>query len=226
MSKVITTLDQAITKLNTLYNTSSTPPTSGDEDYIVWTDLFNTAINLWENEEGMMWRELFVRLADAPDGTKTTTTATTYTVPSLFRFPSSAYVWLGTGTNKTPYRILKQEEVQLYEGDTGNWCYFLLDSSPTLEFNPNLTITSGQTISYNYYKYATALTTGTDTLEMSDPMYAVYYALSELKKEEGDVSAFQIALQKMESMRTRNFMASDFMQNTTRNPAENSGLGV
>lgn len=225
MAVVISSLTNAIAKLNSLYNGSSTPPSSGEEDYIVWTDLLNIAINIWENEEGVLWRELFVKLADAPDGTKTTTTATSYSVPSLFKFPNSAYVWLGSGTNRTPYKVVKQEDIQLYENNSENWCYFLMDTSPTLEFNPNLTITSGQTIAYNYYKKATALSSGSDTFEMGDPMFAVYYALSELKKEEGDTSALSIATQKLEAMRTLNSMVAKHQEDTTISPI-GDGFGI
>jgi hypothetical protein len=225
MAKIVSTLTQGLTYLNTLLELDSTAPASGEEDFTVWTNLLNIGVNLWENEEGVLWKELFVKLADAPDGTKTTTTATTYTVPALFRFPASGYVWLGSGTNKTAYKVIKQEEVQLNENNTDRWCYFLLDGTPTLEFNPNLSIESGQTISYNYYKTATAVSVGADTFEMSDPMFAVYYALSELTKEEGNAQALNLATQKMEAMKTRNempawFQEDSFLTNT------NIGFGV
>lgn len=222
---VISTLTNAIAKINTLYNGSSTPPSSGEEDYLVWTDLINVGINIWENEEGMLWRQLFVKLADAPDGDKTTDGTNSYDCPTLFKFPNSAFVWLGTGDNKTAYRVIKQEDIQLYENNGGHWCYFLMDSSPTLEFNPNLTIDTGSTISYNYYKEATPVSTGSDTFEMSDPMFAVFYALSELKKEEGDTSALTIATQKLEAMKTQDNMASEFQENTVINPT-GTGFGI
>jgi hypothetical protein len=199
------TLSSAINKLNFLYNGSSTPPTSGDEDYLVWTGLLNLGISLWEDEEGMLWNSLFSSLTAAADGTKTTTTATSYALPTNFKFPNSAYVWLGTGNSKTPYKIVKQKDIQLYENNSDRWCYF---TTSTLEFNPNLTITSGQTINYNYYKTATELTSGSSVFEMSDPNFAIYYALSELKKEEGDTSALQIATQKLDAMKTLNEMPS------------------
>lgn len=224
MAKILTDLDDAISYLNSLYESDSTPPTSGEEDYSVWTALFNIAVNLWENEEGILWKQLFTKLSAAPDGDKTTDGGTSYDCPALFQFPSSGYVWLGSGTNKTAYKVIRQEDVQLYENNSDNWCYFLMDTSPTLEFNPNLTIDSGLTISYSYYKYATLLTTGTDTFEMADPMFAVYYALSELKKEEGDTSALSIAQQKLEAMKTRNMMASDW-QEITLKPRMNRGIG-
>lgn len=218
MTQVISTLTNAIGKINTLYNGSSTPPASGEEDYLVWTDLINIGIGIWENEEGMLWKQLFGKLSSAADGDKTTDGTNSYDCPTNFKFPNSAYVWVGSGTTKTPYKVIKQEEIQLYENNTGDWCYFMLDSTPTLEFNPNLTIDTGSTINYNYYKKATPLSAGSDTFEMSDPMFCVYYALSELKKEEGDTSALAIANQKLEAMRTQNFMDSEFAENSTRTP--------
>ena len=200
------TLTQAISFLNVLYNGNSSAPTSGEEDYTVWTSLFNIAVNIWENEEGMLWRQLFVKLADAADGDKTATAGDySYAVPTNFSQPHSSIVWIGTGTNKTPYQVIDQKDLPKYEINSDNWCYFLMDTTPTLEFNPNCTVQAG-TISYIYYKTATALTTGASTFEMSDPMFAVYYALNELKKDEGDASAGGIASQKLEAMKTKDFM--------------------
>lgn len=225
MARINNTLTDLVKRINTLYNSSSTPPNPGEEDYLIWTDLICIAISLWETEEGMVWREMFTSLSNAADGTKTTTTANSYAVPTNFNFPNSAFVWLGSGNQQIPYKVIKQEDIQLYENDSGNWCYFLMDTTPTLEFNPNLTMTAGQTINYNYYKYASPVATGTDIIEMSDPGYCIYYALSELKKEEGDVSALSIANQKMESMKTKNFMTAQFQENTTKDPM-NPGFGV
>ena len=55
MAKVISTLSDAITYINSLYDLDATAPTAGDEDYTVWTSLVNAAINLWETEEGVLW---------------------------------------------------------------------------------------------------------------------------------------------------------------------------
>jgi hypothetical protein len=226
MAEVVRTLDSAIDKLNSLYNGSSTPPTSGEEDYAVWTDLLNIAINIWEFEDGQKWRELFIELADAGTGTgsgdKTTDGTNSYELPTNFREPNSAYVWLGTGTNKIPYKVIDIADKQLYENNTDRWCYF---TTTTLEFNPNLAMSTGDTISYNYYKHATALTTGTDEFEMSDPMFAVYYALAELKKEEGDVTALTIATQKRKFMQTLNMAHADNQDSDLINPI-GDGFGV
>lgn len=226
MAKVISTLDDAVQKLNSLYEGDSTPPEEGSEDYVVWTDLLNLGINIWENEEGMLWRELYVKLEDAPDGDKTTTASDySYSVPTLFSFPSSKYVWLGSGSNKIPFKVIDPKDVQLYENDSSNWCYFLQDGTPTLEFNPNCTLPEGATINYNYYKTASAVEDGTDTFEMKDPMFAVYYALSELKKEEGDTSALTIATQKLDAMKTKNMMGTDWGGDDFM-PRVGNGMGI
>lgn len=225
MANVVVNLNSAIAYINTLYESDSSAPSSGDEDYSVWTSLINIAVGIWEQEEGILWRELFVKLADAADGDKTTDGTTSYTLPTDFRFPASGYVWVGSGTNKTAYKVIKQEDIQLYENNSDNWCYFLLDGTPTLEFNPNLTMSTGDTISYNYYKWATAMSSGTDTFEMSDPMFVVYFVLAELKKDEGDTTAASIATQKLEAMRTRNMMPTWYQDDSLRNEVDD-GFGV
>lgn len=226
MAVVVSTLAQAISLLNSLYEADSDPPAEGEEDFTVWTALLNLGVSLWENEEGMLWKELFVKLADAADGSKTITANTfSYSTPSNFKFPATGYVWIGSGTSKTAYRIITQNDLQLYENNVGRWCYFQMDGSPTLEFNPNLHLTTGGTISYSYYKKASALSTGADIFEMSDPSFCIYYALSELKKEEGDSSALAIATQKLEAMKTRNMLASDWEESTLRSKY-GRGFGV
>lgn len=221
MAQVITDLDDAIDYINVLYNNSSTAPSSTEEDYLVWKSMINVSVSSWENEEGMLWNELFVKLSDAPDGDTTTSAGDySYAVPTLFRFPASGYVWVGSGTNKTAFKIIKQQDLQLYENNRENWCYFLMDGSPTLEFNPNLTITGGYTISYNYYKKASTLTTGSSTFEMSDPMFSVFYVLSELKKEEGNSFEVQMMNNKMEAMKLRNIMPTWQQDDTFSNQTE------
>lgn len=220
MAKIIDTLADAINYINTIYELDSTAPTAGEEDYEVWTSMLNIAKNLWENEEGVLWKELFVKLEDASSGDKTTDGTTSYTCPTDFVFPASAFVWVGT----TAYKVIRIEDLQLLEDDSGEWCYFVGGTSPTLEFNKNLSMTTGDTISYNYYKHASKLTTGTDKMEMSDPMAAVYYVVGELKKEEGDSSALQVYSQKIEAMKTKNHMPTWLMDNSLLDKTE-TGFG-
>ena len=222
---IVKTLTEAISYINNLYEIDSSPPSSGEEDYEVWKGLLNVAVNLWENEEGVMWRELFVKLDDASTGDKTASAGDySYDCPDDFVMPASGYVWIGDNTNKTAYKVIRPDEVQLRENNSDKWCYFLQDGSPTLEFNPNCQVVAG-TIRYNYYKTATAVSSGTDEFEMSDPMFAVYYVVSELKREEGDTSPAVIATQKMEGMKTRNEAVPFYQENSVINDAD-IGFGI
>lgn len=224
MARIINTLSDALGYLNTLFEGDSTPPASGEEDHTVWTNLLNVGINLWENEEGVLWRDLFTTLTASADGDKTTAADDrSYVLPALFQFPASAIVWLGAGTQKIAYSVISIEKVQLMENDSSRWCYF---TETTLEFNPNLTIAGSNTINYNYYKFATKLATDASTFEMSDPFFAIYYALSELKKDEGDTSSLTIATQKMEAMKTKNIMPSWYKENDLDGLTSNDGFGI
>lgn len=210
MAKVIADVDDAIELINTLYEGDDDVPTSGEEDYTIWLSLLNVAVTLWESEEGVLWEELFVKLDDAADGDKTASADDfSYDCPTDFVFQASGYVWIGDNTNKTPYKVIKREEVQLRENDSENWCYFIRGGSPTLEFNPNCDVVAG-TIRYNYYKHATKLTSGSDTFEMSDPMFAIAFAVNELRRDEGDSSMGSIASQVLEAMKVKNVMPTWF----------------
>jgi len=220
MVKIINTLDDAISFINSLYEADSTAPTDGDEDYTVWTALINIAINIWNMEEGVLWEELFVNLDNAATGDKTAAAGDySYDCPDDFVFPNSGYVWIGDNTNKTAYKVISRNELQLYENSSGGWCYFIRGASPTLEFNPNCTVLAG-TIRYNYYKYPAKMDTTTDVFDMSDPMFVVYYALSELKKDEGDTTAGVIASQKLEGMKTKNIMTTIYQDDSVQDETD------
>ena len=218
-------LTQCVNYINTLYNLNATPPVAGTSDWNTWTVFINIAINLWEKEEGMLWNELYTTLSGAADGTKSTTAGTwSYAVPTNFVFPNAAYVWIGTGTNKQAVKVIEQKDKQLYENNSDPWCYFLKNPTPMLYFNPNWVVPTG-TLNYEYYKTATLMVNGVDVVEMSDPMFTVYYTVNELNKDTGDTSSGTIATQKMESMRTKNEMGSPNESNSVLNGL-GEGMGI
>lgn len=214
MAKIVTNLTDVIRYINTLYEGDSDPPTSGDEDFAYWVSLVNIAIDLWENEEGVLWKELFVpNVQNSTSGDKQTIADThSYSLPNDFRFPASGIVWLGSGSSKTPIKVISPEESQLYSNSGDYVCWF---TGTTLEFNPNMNITGGYDINYGYYKYASRVSNGSDIIEMADPMFTVYYALSELRRDEGDNTSAVIASQKMEGMKTKNVMPTWFQDSFT-----------
>jgi hypothetical protein len=220
---IIQTLADAIGFINTLYEGDSTPPTSGDEDYTVWTSLLNIANGVWENEEGVLWRELFVKLEDADDGDKVTESGeTSYDCPTDFVFP------LGfVRVDGLFYEVKKPTQISPLANDKGKWCYFTGNPSVgyDLNFNPNLSFDDDQVIEYEYYKQADDLSSPTDKFEMSDPMFAVYFVLAEIKKDEGDVTAGAIATQKLEAMKTKNEMGAEYQTNSVLNEFDD-GFGT
>jgi hypothetical protein len=227
MTAVISTLANAITYLNGLYEQDSTDPTSGDESYALWTALFNIAIGIWENEEGMLWRELYVSLADATDGDKTISASTwDYDCPTDFRFVVGKVRLVSPSGVSSYYEVIPPTDVSLYDDNSGRWCYFTgnVNTGYDLHFNPDLNLTTGDTIAYEYYKNASTLSSPTDKFEMADPMFAVFYALSELKKDEGDTSALSIASQKLESMKTKNIMPAHWQESSLMNKTDD-GFG-
>jgi hypothetical protein len=186
----------------------------------------NVAISIWEKEEGVLWKELYTTLSAAADGDKTTTAADyTYDCPTDFVFVVGFVRTVSNGTS-TYYRVIQPNQVSLMDDTSGKWCYFTGNTSTgyDLNFNPGLTLTTGDTIAYEYYKTASAVSTGTDKFEMSDPMFAVYYALAELKKDEGDTSGFTVATQKLEAMKTLNNMTAEYNEETFLNPLD-TGFG-
>ena len=198
--------------INMLYESDSTAPTAGDEDYTVWTGLINSAVSVWEGEEGMMWNELYKTLTGAADGDKTTTAGDySYACPTNMSIPPS-FVRTINGGLSTYFPVIQVGKVQLLDDVGNNWCYFTGDPNTgyTLHFCPDVTLTTGDTIEYDYYANATKLSSATDKFEMNDPMFAVYWALAELKKEEGNSFEVQMASNKMKSMKTKNIMTGPY----------------
>ena len=175
-----------------------------------------------------MWRELYATLADASDGDSTIAASTwDYDCPTDFSFVVGKVRVVSPSGVSTYFEVLPTSDVSLYDDNDSNWCYFTGNASTgyDLHFNPDLTLTTGNTISYEYYKAATKLSASTSIFEMADPMFAVFYALSELKKDEGDVSSLSIATQKLEAMKTKNIMPSHYQDTSLRNRTED-GFGV
>ncbi len=161
---------------------------STDDEYILIKRLADNAINRWENDNGILWLELWGNLTGAADGTKTITSGTsTYAAPTNFRFPGG-WVRLTSGGQEIRYPVIKPGEAQRAGASSGaKMAYFTgnpgtgytLNISPT----PDSTI-NGWTIDYDYYALASDLSTGGDSPEMLDPYFIVYYISSELVREE------------------------------------------
>jgi len=176
---------QAQAILQRLYEADEEVPSTSDDDYTTRRGLLNAGIQKWETEDD--WQELYTTLSAAADGTKTTTASTAqYSAPTDFARPLG-YLRLVGGSTSTYYRLEPTNRVQLYDNDSSNSFYYVTGVPGAYKINIHPTPdTSSVTIAYEYYKSATQLSATTSTFEMRDPYYAIYYALSELQRIDGD----------------------------------------
>jgi hypothetical protein len=169
-----------------------------NEDQKVRLALVNDKINMWENEDGILWRELFVSVQDR------FTDEATYPVPDLI-LPANRIVSDGNYFEYISPELLQEQEKM----------------SP---FQKMFTITGGDTekvinvpadraneeFRFYYYKKARTYVTGEETepIEMADPYFIIYAVVAELFLDDGDTEkssvATQIATQKLEGMKSKN----------------------
>lgn len=206
---------EIIDQVYSLYETDATTWSSTSAEYLTARRFCKAAIMRWEYLEGTRWNELYVKLTDAADGTKTVTSGVyTYTAPTNMRIPPEpgSYVRIGTSESvATYYKVGPLSKVEQLKKSTDNYCYFTgnVKVGFTLNLNPNLSYTTGDNIYYEYWKFATYFTTTTSTTEMSNPFFIVHYVLHRLYKSDGllseaseEMSVAETILQEMRSEAT------------------------
>lgn len=175
---------------------------STSAEYLTARRFCKAAILRWEYLEGMAWPELFVTLTAAADGTKTITAGTySYSCPTDMRIPPRVdqdYVRI----NGEKYTVVAPSTTARLSDNDDNFCYFTGNQKDgfTLNINPRLTLTTGHTIEYEYYKRATYFTTTTSTTEMSNPMFLVHSALHKLYRNDGLLNEAREELQIAENI--------------------------
>ena len=188
------TLQEAQNILHYKYQGDDNTPSSSSEDWTLRTAYFNEAIRLWEREA--QWRELYTTLAAASDGDKTTVDGTaTYTAPSNLK-SVAGYLRIVNGSSSEYYRYVDVSETSIYDNDSSSRFFYVTGndrSGRTIHIHPTPT-TTGLTISYEYYKSAAALSDASDVIEMSDPDFVVFYALSVLFESDGQGDRAEKAL--------------------------------
>jgi len=204
------TLQEFQNIVHKLYLGNTDTPDTNTDSWDLRAGILETAINMWENEEGVEWDELWVLLSDAADGDKTTDGSSIFDAPSDFKRPGGFLYLTDSAGQKTWYVYKKTSEIQLQQIQSGSTKYFWVTGNKKVGFKINLsdTPTSGQTIEYPYYKDAFIPTSTTDIIEMGDPYYAVHYTLGQLQAlaENGDKASLELSManQKLKSMKVRN----------------------
>jgi hypothetical protein len=159
-------------------------PESTDSDWTLRLGYLNDVLDSWAIEggrNGIKWRELFVDLSDAPDGDTVTDGTGVYDMPTDF-VSLSSLVKIGDAY----YDYISADRVlsQTNADSSRRYFYITGNASTGFKLHINPSSSTGDTISYSYYKRPTALSDSTDIIEMSNPDYAVYRVLAIL--HEGD----------------------------------------
>lgn len=190
----------------TSYENDNDTWNSTSAEYLTARRFSKPAIMRWELLEGVDWNELHAFLTDAADGTKTTTAGTyTYTAPTNMRRPPryDSYVRIkDSAGNSSYYLVVPLSKVEQLDRSSDKFVYFTGDQTIgyTMNVNPNVSLTTGDTIEYEYKKRATYFTTTTSSTEMSNPMYIVHMILYRLYKNDGLVSEAREELDNAESL--------------------------
>lgn len=190
------------------------PTSSTDTTQDEWTArlrLVNMAIKAWERED-VLWQELWSTYTHG----STVTAATTYVISATdYRFNGSYLKFTLNGADNY-LEIVEPEEGFKYALSGSKAAY--ITGNPSTGWTINLTFTPtsgdayfGATMSFNYYKSATKMTTTiTDKPEMSDPSFIVSYVAyrKNLYNGRANVAADYQAdmINAMDSMKTRNAM--------------------
>lgn len=230
------TLTQALQTIHRLYQGDVSYPTSSEDDYTLRVGLLNDSIDVWEKEGDGRWPELYVTLADAADGDKTTTAdATTLTTPTDFNFMHGFVRIDDANGSQVFYPEVSLDRAHLFANNTTTKLFYVTGNRKdghTIHINPAMEAT-GRDVTYEYYKIADTLSTGSDVIEMGDPYYAIYYALSIMFENDGEgdraIKALQQANDRLDQMKVRRMVMGAYQDNNVPDPHYEmgvSGFGV
>ena len=223
------TLQEFQDSLHILYQGDKDTPTEGATDWDVREKLAEIAINTWDNEKGILWKELWKMLSDATDGDKTTTTATEYDAPTDFRFPGGYVRLVDSSGNSSYYNVVSPEKAELFRNGDEAVCFFTGNKKDGFKLNFISAPTAGLTIEYPYYKEPYIPSAAANVFEMSDPWFALYLALAKLHEfdGEGDRAALALAMadERLKNMKTRNIMTPYLQDNAVPDRDLDTGKG-
>jgi len=210
-------LSEFQTKLHELYQLDTSVPASTEEDYTIRTNLLETAINLWAHEEGVTWRELWTT-ASGTTGAGSTIPLSSFTD---FIFPGGFLRIKLDGTNWTYVPIVDQAKSELFKnmpsGNNANAAWITGNKKTGFTVNLTFTVSSGLSWELPYYKDPFIPSSASDVIEMSDPFFAIYYALSKLHENDGEgdraTLALQLADSRLKGMKFLNGKAPNYQEN-------------
>ena len=213
------TLLAALNRLHTLFEGDTNTPLTGD-DYDVRVALINDAQEEWASQADVKWQELYtVDTSNEGDGT-----TRAFDLPADFGHLSGPIALYDTVHDAfTPIASVPIGQASGYASHSDLACW-VADGQLVFNVAPE----DGATVYIYYYKTPTALTTNADVLPMSQPRYAIYYALARLTEQSGDFTRYNTNMQKAEdllaSMKIDNESLGEGVPNTIKTTT--AGFGV
>lgn len=197
--------------LHSLYQGDTSTPESTSTDWAVRLNLLKAAINAWDNEKGILWNELWTQLSAAADGGKTVIAATVdYDCPSDFRFLGAYVRTTDSSGDHTYWTVVKPEKSELFKNEDAELCFITGNKKTGFDLHFGKQPTAGHTINYPYYKEPFEPSAANNVIEMSDPHFAIYFALAKLHELDGEGDRAMLAMSqaeaRLQSMRARNMM--------------------
>lgn len=203
-----------IEQIYSAYESDNDTWSATSSEYLTARNICKAAIIRWEYLEGVNWNELYVDIADAADGDKTVTADTyTYDCPTDMRLAPQPgdYVRIeNSGGASSYYKVIPTVKVQQIDDSAEKVVWFTGNAKDgfDLHINSGVTLTTGDTFVYSYYKRATYFTTTTDSTEMANPFFIVHYVLHRLYKNDGLLTEsreeLQIAEDLLDEMKSNN----------------------
>lgn len=197
------------------------------DEYATARGLANIAINRWERYDQTKWAELLTPYGDASGVTTTITAGTyTYSAPSNTLYTPASFVrTTNSGGGITTWQVIPSKSRLLYQ-NTDRVCWFTGNpkSGFVLHFNSGVTLTTGDTIDYDYYKKATRLASTSGTTEVPDPDFLSYYIAAHMAEEGIDPDFNNMAESRLEDMRVANLSTPFAVPNDIVNSQAGFGL--
>ncbi len=171
---------------------------SSTEDFMLRLGLANDKINMWENESGMLWRELYSSATVTLDANGEAEIIDLHMPAGKVSLNGKLYPYMGPELiQEATYHTPSRELYTILNGD----------GHRTVKVHPN---PGAAEITLPYYKNAHTYIDGDDTtaIEMADPYFIVHMVCSDLFMDDGDQDRasieIQIGSEKLASMRMRN----------------------
>lgn len=214
------TILEALTEVFTMYEKSADAPDTSSEDFVVRLAYANAAIDKWENEEGMDWKELYSTISNTLDANGEFDDTATL---ADFKRPAG-YLMIGS----TKYEYVRPERWEV-ESQGSKKVYTVTGAKGThiIKVNPN---PGAVAFTLDYRKTATKYSTGLEAteVEMSDPYFIVHDVLTQLYLDDRNSNQvsyeLQVAQNKMDAMKRINESAP-FYQPTGVDDDTNIGFG-